>query len=154
MPCADIRSIGVLSRVALRAHLYNAMETGWASRPSVRIGEDPRAWWRHALHMVLRECRKVRRRRVTLFAAARKRKLRQKYQSLYRRVHQGSAHYTDPDRRQGSLAAGAAAIIASLGTFRRGKPVSAPLAMAKMQSTPFAGMCCWRVLLTNRAMYE
>lgn len=99
VPCVDIRSMGVLSRVALRTHLYSAMEVGWASRPSARVSEDPRAWWRHALHMVLRECRKVRRRRVTLFAAARKRKLRQKYQALYRRVHQDSAHYTDPDRR-------------------------------------------------------
>eukprot|EP00892_Ulva_mutabilis_P007162 jgi/Ulvmu1/4818/UM020_0103.1 len=98
-PCVDIRSMGVLSRVALRTHLYNAMEVGWAARPKVRVSEDPRAWWRHALHMVLRECRKVRRRRVTLFAAARKRKVRQKYQALYRRLHQDSAHYTDPDRR-------------------------------------------------------
>lgn len=99
MPCVDIRSMGVLSRVALRTHLFNAMEASWASRPDVRVSEDPRAWWQHALKMVLRECRKVRRRRMTLLAASRKRKLRQKYQAVYRRMHQGSAHYTDPDRR-------------------------------------------------------
>lgn len=99
MPCVDIRSMGVLSRVVLRTHLFNAMEAGWASRPNVRVSEDPRAWWQHALQMVLRECRKVRRRRMTLLAASRKRKLRQKYQMLYRRIHQGSVHYTDPDRR-------------------------------------------------------
>lgn len=99
MPCMDIRSMAVLSRVALRTHLFVAMEAGWASRPRAPVRDDPRAWWRHALQMVLRESRKVRRRRMTLLAASRKRKVRQRYQALYRRLHQDSEHYTDPDRR-------------------------------------------------------
>lgn len=99
VPSLDVRSMGVLSRIAMRTHLFNAMEVGWASRPSVQVQDDPRAWWRHALQMVLRECRKVRRRRMTIAAASRKRKLRQKYQALYRRLHQSSVHFTDPDRQ-------------------------------------------------------
>lgn len=99
VPTADVHMLAVLSRVVMRTHLYTAMAANWAARPSVPITADPRAWWRHAALRVLQECRKVRRRRATLFGSVRKHRVSKRYQVLYKRLHESSASFTDPDRK-------------------------------------------------------
>lgn len=99
MPTADAHMLAVLSRVAMRTHLYTAMEANWAVRPQVSVKADPRSWWRHAALRVLQECRKVRRRRTTLFGAVRKHRVHKRYQVLYKRLHESNASFTDPHRK-------------------------------------------------------
>jgi hypothetical protein len=97
MPTADVHMLAVLSRVAMRTHLYTAMEANWAARPRVSVKADPRAWWRHSALRVLQECRKVRRRRTTLFGSVRKHRVHKRYQILYKRLHESNASFSDPN---------------------------------------------------------
>ena len=69
------------------------------ARPSVAVADNPEAWWRHAISMVVAECRKLRRRRTTLYAALKRRRIRERYTRLYKCAQSGASTYHDPSRK-------------------------------------------------------
>ena len=98
-PALSIDAAATLSRVAMRLSAFRSMRAAWAQRPAAPVATDPRAWWRHAIAMVIRECRQLRRRRTSLSQALKQRAARQRYSRLYERLHAQSAVFHDPTRR-------------------------------------------------------
>jgi Vacuolar sorting-associated protein 13, N-terminal len=98
VPAFTADSLAVAARLGMRVAAYENMAPAWRERPAVSVVESPEAWWRHAISMVVAECRKHRRRKTTIYAALRRRRTRERYTRLYQRAHTSAAPYHDPGR--------------------------------------------------------
>jgi hypothetical protein len=99
VPVFSVESLAVASRLSMRASVFASMAAPWSMRPEVPVATNPRLWWRHAISAIVQECRKLRRRRISIYAALRRRKLRHRYVRLYQRCHTDNLAFHDPNRR-------------------------------------------------------
>jgi len=86
LPAMNLGSVGVLGRVVTRLAAFANLAEPWAVRPRVAVKDAPAAWWRHAVSMVIAECRK-RRLQVPIRSLWKRRVREAQYMELYIAKH-------------------------------------------------------------------